>query len=177
MLFNFPYCRKFTNYTNFLRPFHSRSASPKNSWGLASCHGNLSGGRSGEYSQHATLSVACTGDHDYCGLWRLLPHIFGRREGRERGRTRKTKKKREISTCSDGGSPHIWSNWMGSNTVLLPNALFGFLEILEGHSHDPNVTMRKEQESLVSGSTCELHIEMQLCLPHLFYCQHAFGPP
>ena len=64
----------------------------KESWGLASCHGNLSGRRSGEYSQHATLSMACTGDHDYCGLWRLLPNIFGRREGRERGRTRKTKK-------------------------------------------------------------------------------------
>ena len=85
-----------TIYTNFLRPFYSRSASPKKPWGLASCHGNLSGRRSGEYSQHATLSVACTGDHDYCGLWRLLPHIFGRREGRERGRTRKTKKKRSF---------------------------------------------------------------------------------
>ena len=66
---------------------------------------------------------------------------------------------------------------MGSNIVLLPNALFGFLEILEGRSHDPSVTMHKEQERLVSGSTCELHIEMQLCLPHVFYCQHAFDPP
>ena len=74
----------------------------KKSWGLASCHGNLSGRRSGEYSQHATLSMACTGDHDYCGLWRLLPNIFGRREGRERGRTRKTKKTEKFLLAMTG---------------------------------------------------------------------------